>query len=283
MRRVDDDADEFVVLGRGPGQGNPADIDLLERWVQLERIEVGDDQFYRLDVVLVEVETMGGIIGPRQDCPMDPRVQCFDSPAEDLGESGEIADRGHCQTRVGQSGGGATGADEIDAAGGEAAAKLDQPGLVVNGDQGPRNRRRANPIERSVLRRLVGWREGRPRLGDEVVLFDLNPVVQGRFVIAGKNRHRPLGDDRAVIDLLVDEVDGHARDLDPGGQRLRDRVETGEGRQRGGMDVDDPIGKTGDRFRSENPHEASKHESLRSPRRLENLAGENANGRRCGE
>ncbi len=40
-----------------------------------------------------------------------------------------------------------------------------------------------------------------------------------------------LEDDRAGVDTAVDEVDGHAEDLDPVGERLLDRVQTGEGGQ----------------------------------------------------
>src|SRR6185295_12011004 len=39
--------------------------------------------------------------------------------------------------------------------------------------------------------------------------------AQRLLVVVGADRHGPLHDDRAMVGLLVDEVDGGARDLDP--------------------------------------------------------------------
>lgn len=63
---------------------------------------------------------------------------------------------------------------------------------------------------------------------------------------ADRDRHPPLQDHRAGVDSLVDEVDGDPGLLDAGLERLADRVEPGEARQQGGVDVDDPPREAGD-------------------------------------
>ena len=51
-----------------------------------------------------------------------------------------------------------------------------------------------------------------------------------------------LDDDDAVVDLLVDEVDGAAGDLDAVVEGLVLGVESGEGGQERGVDIDDAVG-----------------------------------------
>jgi hypothetical protein len=63
-------------------------------------------------------------------------------------------------------------------------------------------------------------------------------------------------------DPLVDEVDGDPGGLHPGGERLPDRVETGEGRQQGGVDVDDPVAEAGDEGRAQQLHVAGEDDEV---------------------
>ena len=55
VRRVDDDGDAVVVLGRGPHHRRTTDVDQLDSGVGGERIEVDDDEVDRLDAVLGEI------------------------------------------------------------------------------------------------------------------------------------------------------------------------------------------------------------------------------------
>ena len=62
----------------------------------------------------------------------------------------------------------------------------------------------------------------------EAMLFPLDACVQRRFGVVGKNGHRGLGEDRAVVRLFVDEVHRDAGDARAVGERLAFGVETGE-------------------------------------------------------
>ena len=60
-------------------------------------------------------------------------------------------------------------------------------------------------------------------------------------VVASGSSTAALGDDRAGVDALVDEVHGDAEDLDPVGERLLDRADAREGRQQRRVDVDHAV------------------------------------------
>ena len=79
-----------------------------------------------------------------------------------------------------------------------------------------------------------------------------------------------------VIHPLVYEVDRHARHLDPGTQRLTNCIHPGKCGQERRVDVEDSVGKAGNRLGAEDPHEPSQYQSL-DPRRfgdIANLLGE---------
>ena len=71
--------------------------------------------------------------------------------------------------------------------------------------------------------------------------------------LAGVGRRRQveraLEDDRAGVDALVDEVDGHAEHLDAVGERLLDRADARERRQQRRVHVDDALGEAGEERR----------------------------------
>ena len=50
---------------------------------------------------------------------------------------------------------------------------------------------------------------------------------------------------------------------DPGGKRIAHRVRPGETRQQGGVGIDDAPAEFGDKFRCQDPHEASTHHQIR--------------------
>src|ERR1700754_3861296 len=73
-------------------------------------------------------------------------------------------------------------------------------------------------------------------LGKQVVLERAQRLAN--LVRGGRIRklERALEDDRPGVHPLVDEVDGHAEDLDAVGERLLDRGEAGERGQQRGVD-----------------------------------------------
>src|SRR4051794_12636227 len=73
---------------------------------------------------------------------------------------------------------------------------------------------------------------------------------------------RALEDDRPAVDAFVDEMHGNSGNLDAVVERLLDRVDAREGRQQGGMDVDDPVREALDEARAEDLHEAGEHDEL---------------------
>ena len=68
-----------------------------------------------------------------------------------------------------------------------------------------------------------------------------NARSQCMWVVGGKDGDGALQDDGAVVELLVDEMDGAAGDLDAVFEGLGLRVEAGKGGQQRGMDVEDAL------------------------------------------
>src|SRR5438067_2024156 len=80
--------------------------------------------------------------------------------------------------------------------------------------------------------------------------------VQARFVIASQDWHRLLGDDRAAVEDVVDEVHRDARERHAGGERVAYGVCARERRQQGRMDVEDAVGEGPQDAWPDNPHVA---------------------------
>ena len=74
----------------------------------------------------------------------------------------------------------------------------------------------------------------------EPALDLLDALVQRLDGVAGQDRHRLLGQDRAGVDLERRDVHRAAGDLDAGGQRVLDRVPARERGQQRRMGVEDP-------------------------------------------
>jgi hypothetical protein len=64
----------------------------------------------------------------------------------------------------------------------------------------------------------------------EVMLLDLNSSMQGCHIVVRKDGDGPLRDDRAMVYLLIDEMDRYACDLDTVIECLRHGVGAGERR-----------------------------------------------------
>ncbi len=81
----------------------------------------------------------------------------------------------------------------------------------------------------------------RPDGGRQEPVLDLvDPSLERVPVVVVADRDRLLRDDRPVVDLLVDEVHGHAGDLHAPREGVGDRRRSGERRQQGRMDVQHP-------------------------------------------
>src|SRR5687767_15452238 len=64
---------------------------------------------------------------------------------------------------------------------------------------------------------------------------------EARRGVVGTHPHGRLGDDRPVIEVRGHEVHGAAVNLDARGKRARMRVETGKGRKKRRMNVEDSV------------------------------------------
>jgi len=94
------------------------------------------------------------------------------------------------------------------------------------------------------------------------MLYRLDPVMKGSFVVVFFHPYRFLTDDGSVVDLFVDEVHGNPCHFDTVGERLLHGVRSGKCGQQRRMDVDDSIRKAPDRFGCEDPHETGQHDRL---------------------
>ncbi len=92
----------------------------------------------------------------------------------------------------------------------------------------------------------------------------LDPAVQRRRVVVGLNPNGFLKDDRAVVHLFVDEVDGDPGECDPVIERVLNGVGAGEGGEQGGVNVDDRVRESFDGVRSKDPHETRQDETFRA-------------------
>ena len=102
----------------------------------------------------------------------------------------------------------------------------------------------------------------------EPVLDGLDPRLEARLVVAGQDRDRLLGDDRAAVERRVDEVDGRPGHGRPVGERVAHGMRARERRQERRMRVDDPARIRGERHRPDEPHVAGQHDEVRrAPRR----------------
>ena len=136
------------------------------------------------------------------------------------------------QAEVGDQPGRAAGGDQLDAGLVQAAGEVLEPGLVVDGDQGPLDRDPVAGWSALVLSVMadphlpVGDGEafaGDPAHGvdEHRPLGDLDPLVQDVDVVVVLHGHDGLRDDRPGVDPLVDDEQRRAGDLDPVGERVR--------------------------------------------------------------
>ena len=250
--RAGDDGREAVVLRGRADHRRAADVDVLDHLVvgraalrggALERVEVHADQVDELDLLLLGGEHVVGVVAQREDARVELRVQRLDAAAHDLGEAGEVLDRAHLQARLLELAGGAAGGDELDAEPGEAARRSRRSRAcprrtAARGGCGPlpAGSSPRNPTRRGHARDCRDRPSRAPRASLPTTAGS-SSCSSGRSASAERRRvgslghvDRPLGDDRAGVDALVDEVHRDARDLDAVGDGLLDRADAGEGR-----------------------------------------------------
>ena len=99
------------------------------------------------------------------------------------------------------------------------------------------------------------------------MLDRVDPLEERPLGVAGEDRNGVLDDDRPAVERGVDEMDGDARDFDPGGQRVADGVGSGECRQQRRVEVQHPAGKGGEHRGTGDAHVARQNDELWGNRR----------------
>ena len=227
VRRRRDDPDVVVVLGRGAHHGRAADVDQLNGGIGRERVQVRHDEVDGLDVVRRQVVEVFGLGAVGEDPAVDLGVERLDAPAEHLGRAGHLR---HLEMRdpgLGQLGRGVAAGDQLPTEVRETLRQVDQPLLVVDGQQGSHDVISGSAPSLSVptLRSpsgddgpppaptacRAGPRDVAPgfqlgqRPGDggrvEGALGHLDPLVQRRLGVARQHRHDLLSQDRSGVQL----------------------------------------------------------------------------------
>ena len=243
----------LVVLGGGAHHGGTTDVDELDRGVRGERVQVRHHEVDGVDAVRLEVGLVLGLGAVGQDAAVDLRVEGLDAPAQHLGRAGHLGDLGVRDAGLGQPGRGVAAGHQLPAQVREALGQLDQPLLVVDGQQCPHDvisssapslvarRGPARGFDLPAGLQLVERPCHRRRI--ERALDHLDPLVQRLLGVAGEDGNGSLGQDRPGVHLEGSEVHRAARLGDPGGQRVPDAVPPGEGGEQGGVRVQDAVRK----------------------------------------
>jgi hypothetical protein len=98
--------------------------------------------------------------------------------------------------------------------------------------------------------------------GVGLMLFGEDAVGKRVGVVGFQNGNSALQEDDAVVEMLVNEVDGAAGDFDAIFEGLGLRVEAGKRGQQRRMDVEDAVGKRVNEFRREQPHVAGENDEV---------------------
>ncbi len=148
VARVDDDGRERAVLGRRPDHRRAADVDVLDHLVLgrvaardglLERVQVHAHEVHLLDPMLGRRAQVRILVAPRQQARVQPRVQRLHAPIHHLREAREVLDRAHLDAGAGQLARGAAGRHELHAQISQPLRERDDPQLVGDRQQRPRD------------------------------------------------------------------------------------------------------------------------------------------------
>ena len=94
------------------------------------------------------------------------------------------------------------------------------------------------------------------------VFFDQDALGERVGIVGLEDGNAALEDDNAVIQVLVDEVDGAAGEFAAVVEGLQLGFEAGEGWQQRGVDVEDPVGEGGDELGRKQAHVARKDDQV---------------------
>ncbi len=141
--------DVTMVLGRGPHHGRPTDVDLLDDLVLGDvgkghrlpkRVEGDHHQLESGDPLLGQLFGIGLVVGPGQDPSEDPGVEGLHPATQDLRGPADLADGAHGDPGDRERHRGPTRRDDLDTRCHQTLCERDQPGLVVDADQGAAHR-----------------------------------------------------------------------------------------------------------------------------------------------
>ena len=140
---IHDHGDKAMVLGRSPDHRRAADVDILDAVVIactfrcrfLEGIKVHDQQVDGTDAMRLHRGQVFGIVAQGQQPAVDRWVQRLDPAVHHFGKARHIGHVHHRQPRLAQRLRAAAGGQDLDPPGVQLAGKVDQPGLVGNGNQ----------------------------------------------------------------------------------------------------------------------------------------------------
>ena len=278
-RRRRHDGHVDVVLGRRPHQRRPADIDLLDEFVERdarssggrgERIEVDDDELERGDRHGQELASVVGHSPIGEDPGVDPRVERLHPPIEHLREAGHVRHLGHRQTGFAKDPCRATGGDELETRPHQPGRECCETRLVRDGQERPSWRREQRIRGLEIHDDATPIRGDRQRAREEEghgarqqpVLDGTDPCMEGGVVVAWQDRDGLLRDDRTAIERLVHEMDRAAGHRDPVSERVGDGVGAREHRQQRRMRVEDPATEGRQHGRADDPHVSSQDDGV---------------------
>lgn len=89
------------------------------------------------------------------------------------------------------------------------------------------------------------------------MLDGLNPAMQRLDIVGGHDGDRLLSDNRPMINVFINEVDGDTGRLDTIRQSFFDGASTRESWKQGGVDIHDTLREPSHGFYGENSHESS--------------------------
>ena len=141
---IDDDGDGLVILRRAAQHRRPADVDLLDRFLEFdsgfrdrrfERIEIHHHEIDRLDPVLARGGFVLLVPAQVEQAAVHFRVQSLHPAVEHLRETGEGGDAANLDPFLPQELRGATGGNDLDSLLGERAGEIDDAGFIGNGNK----------------------------------------------------------------------------------------------------------------------------------------------------
>ena len=145
IRRVDDDSDVVVILGRSANHRGTSDIDVFDNRRGFSAaghrggkgIQVDDNEVKGFDAQFLKLLGVRVVSQISQDSAVDCGVECFDSSVEGLRETRDLADLLNVKSRLANRLTGRSRGDQRDTCGGERGREFKKPALVADGNQGP--------------------------------------------------------------------------------------------------------------------------------------------------